>query len=391
MAHLFVLVGHFSSSFLLSSTPCCCDAHSVYNDPEQSTTVDDRLGIAGQQQLIRSLKALSLAPDGRDVPVRPSLGTIGTETTVRSNFFKVTLPRGPLFEYDVKITPAVTAKRLKRRLFDLLEAAPDYAQYKRFAAHDGSAKLITSKQLPQPLVIKDLVYYDEDESVPKADDPKVKTFTFEFNFVQELRLDLLTKYVVFTGFVFFTFSYTHFRYLSGDLEHRDVDISPLLAAINIILSQHPSKKGAMVGRNRFFFPQETFRLGGGIEAWKGFYSSARPAFGTLMVNVNVATTAFYAAGNLAKAMLEFKQHTFNARVDSFVKGLRVMVSHLGHRKTVKRIATLRHEDGRSYHPTARTYRFRWDDENREVTIEQYFKISTFFFFFRWRYSSVRLF
>ena len=100
-----------------------------------------------------------------------------------------------------------------------------------------------------------------------------------------------------------------------------------------------------------------------------------------MVNVNVATTAFYAAGNLAKAMLEFKQHTFNARVDSFVKGLRVMVSHLGHRKTVKRIATLRHEDGRSYHPTARTYRFRWDDENREVTIEQYFKISTFFSFF----------
>jgi len=44
----------------------------------------------------------------------------------------------------------------------------------------------------------------------------------------------------------------------------------------------------MVGRNRFFFPTaaDPFDLGGGLEAWKGFYSSVRPAHKQLMVNVN---------------------------------------------------------------------------------------------------------
>ena len=44
----------------------------------------------------------------------------------------------------------------------------------------------------------------------------------------------------------------------------------------------------MVGRNRFFFrtANEPFSLGGGLEAWKGFYSSVRPSHNQLMVNVN---------------------------------------------------------------------------------------------------------
>lgn len=44
----------------------------------------------------------------------------------------------------------------------------------------------------------------------------------------------------------------------------------------------------MVGRNRFFFrtSNHPVSLGGGLEAWKGYFSSVRPTHNQLMANVN---------------------------------------------------------------------------------------------------------
>lgn len=86
-----------------------------------------------------------------------------------------------------------------------------------------------------------------------------------------------------------------------------------------------------------------------------------------MVNVNVATTPFYQEGNLADKMLDWKQYTHNARPDVFVRGLRVRLVHLGYKKTVKGVAR----------QTARQYKFFWDEESREVTVEEYFKKSQY--------------
>ena len=89
------------------------------------------------------------------------------------------------------------------------------------------------------------------------------------------------------------------------------DFMPVVNAMNIILSSHPNRAtggGVMVGRNKFFHPSPAVPpvpLGGGLEAWRGFYSSVRPAWKQLMVNVNVCTTAFYTPGNLAEKMVEF--------------------------------------------------------------------------------------
>ena len=101
-------------------------------------------------------------------------------------------------------------------------------------------------------------------------------------------------------------------------------------------------------------------LGGGLEAWKGFYSSVRPTFNQLMVNVNACTTAFYSPGNLAQALLTFRDLSFNANPNSFVKGVRVKTVHLGYRKTVKKLAKI----------NARQHRF--SSEYGEVSVEEYF-------------------
>ena len=110
-------------------------------------------------------------------------------------------------------------------------------------------------------------------------------------------------------------------------------------------------------------------LGGGLEAWKGFYSSVRPAYKQLMVNVNVCTTAFYTPGNLADSMVAFRNASFGAKMNTFVKGIRVKATHLGYRRTIKTI---------SKH-TAKTYKFNCDDFKAEVTVEEYFKRSMLLF------------
>lgn len=123
----------------------------------------------------------------------------------------------------------------------------------------------------------------------------------------------------------------------------------------------------MVGRNKFFHPSQTqppFPLGGGLEAWKGFYSSVRPAYKQLMVNVNACTTAFYHPGNLADSLNDFLRSSFGARPNAFVKGVRVKTTHLGYTKTVKGAAKL----------TARQHKFEAEGMGM-VTVEEYFKRS----------------
>ena len=126
----------------------------------------------------------------------------------------------------------------------------------------------------------------------------------------------------------------------------------------------------MIGRNKFFHPSAAERsvsLGGGLEARRGFYSSVRPAHKQLMVNVNVCTTAFYTPGNLATRLQEFMSHSFGARPTAFVKGLRVVATHLGYRKTIKKAANV----------SARQHKFTAEGLG-EVTVEQYFARSRFF-------------
>jgi len=88
------------------------------------------------------------------------------------------------------------------------------------------------------------------------------------------------------------------RHLLGQAQYRDYDVMPNLAAFNLIVSAFANRAsggGVMVGRNRYFFPTATdpFDLGGGLEAWKGFYSSVRPAHKQLMVNVNGTVSRQY--------------------------------------------------------------------------------------------------
>lgn len=138
-----------------------------------------------------SLKSLTLRDT--DLPTRPGFGTGGMPVKLRTNFFPVRVPKGPLYEYDVAITPATAIKRIKRRIFQLAEQTPDWANAGMGGkvAHDHSSKLISSYTLPQPLVVK-LLYTDEDEDEDKK---REKEYALTIKFIQEIETQSLVKYV----------------------------------------------------------------------------------------------------------------------------------------------------------------------------------------------------
>ena len=80
-----------------------------------------------------------------------------------------------------------------------------------------------------------------------------------------------------------------FSYMDGAPQFRDVDPLPLISALNIVLQQHATRTGVRVGKNRFFFPTSAQKidLGPGLQGVQGFYTSVRPAYHQLMVNVYV--------------------------------------------------------------------------------------------------------
>lgn len=181
--------------------------------PDQPANIDSRLTDKSDDQIVESLRSLTV--NDNDLPVRPGFGTSGTPIKLRTNFFTVKVPKGPLYEYDVAINPAVSIKRVKRRIFQLAELTSDWANAGMTGrvAHDHASKLIAATTLPQPLVIR-VLFTDEDaDQAPAPQQPAKpkggkkgdkkpgergpKEYTLTIKFVQELETESLLKYVLY--------------------------------------------------------------------------------------------------------------------------------------------------------------------------------------------------
>jgi hypothetical protein len=130
------------------------------------------------------------------MPLRPDFGTVGVPIKLRTNFFPVRVPKGPLYEYDVAITPtAGTAiRRVKRRIFELAEQTTAWQQsgMRGTVAHDSSAKLISARVLAQPLTIK-VPYYESDDDQTKSPEKGGKEYTLTIKFIQEINTQDLMR------------------------------------------------------------------------------------------------------------------------------------------------------------------------------------------------------
>jgi eukaryotic translation initiation factor 2C len=118
---------------------------------------------------------------------------------LRANFFSMRMPKNATYyDYTINVIPNV-AKGKVRRVIEILDQAPAFAQYRRYVAHDGMQRLISARQLPQPLDIA-IQYYDEAAAAPRPNAPR---FTVEIKLERELNMNELTKcvFILLTSYV----------------------------------------------------------------------------------------------------------------------------------------------------------------------------------------------
>ncbi|KAF5364732.1 hypothetical protein D9757_012485 [Collybiopsis confluens] len=293
--------------------------------------------------LVKTLSSLQQTPER---PLRPGYGTEGIPVTLRANFFPVRLPKVPVQDYNIEITPKAEAKWLKERLFTLLEESAAFRPFRSHTAHDKSSRLLSAKPLPQPLTIA-VPFFEEGASGPKAGDI---VYSITITFTRELDPKQLTSY------------------MEGQPQFRNYNPLPLVSALNAVLQQHASRTGVKVGQNKYFFPTSSkgVYLSPGISAFQGFFVSVRPTFNQLMVNVNACMTAFIDPGNLADALLSFNRNSRGAMPNlprELMGKVKLTTRYMGYKK--------RHTIERVGPNTARKQTFILDQQG-EISVEQYF-------------------
>lgn len=159
--------------------------------------MEDTETTAAENALVQKFRVVR-TQELEQLPLRPGYGTAGTPVLLRANYIAFTqLPKGPLYEYKIYYQPEATAKRVRRRLLQLLdEKTPEFAPYKRHIAHDGSEKLISTQMLypskGNPLEIR-VKFFDEDEEYVDSD--RSRTYTLSFSFTGELSQGEIDKCV----------------------------------------------------------------------------------------------------------------------------------------------------------------------------------------------------
>lgn len=135
-----------------------------------------------QQSLAKFITDNQPAKTGPKRPTRPGFGTAGAPIKLRSNFFAVKLPDTTFYSYTVQIEPATKVAVVQTRIFELLEQHPSFAPIQNWVAHDSSQQLVSSRQLPQPLIVP-VVYFEPPNSQPL---PNAKTYTVTITFDKNL-------------------------------------------------------------------------------------------------------------------------------------------------------------------------------------------------------------
>ncbi|THH32716.1 hypothetical protein EUX98_g1439 [Antrodiella citrinella] len=332
----------------------------IFN-PQGDLTLPDRLSQQNLDSLVASFKRVPATPE---MPLRPGWGTKGKAIKLRANFFAVNVPKDlTIYEYAIKYSePNPRKDRRKEKMpgpvqaqvLVLLERTAAFAPYMAHIAHDRRTRLVSSRALPEDLSF-DILFVEDLENAPRPDGP---TYRVEFELKNELNSSDLTQSM--EGNV-------QYRDSSLDNPNTTGDKLSLISALNLVLQQHAARTGIRFGKNRYFFPSTNrdIPLSLGLFARQGFFLSVRPTFKQLMVNINVCMTAFYEPGNLAQAMLAFQRQSKGGMPNSFVERLQVITHHLPYPKkyTARKVTNA----------TARQQMMRFDEENRSVSIEYFFK------------------
>ncbi|KAG0302454.1 Eukaryotic translation initiation factor 2C [Dissophora globulifera] len=109
-------------------------------------------------------------------------------------------------------------------------------------------------------------------------------------------------------------------------------------ALDVLIRHQPAMLHVSLGR-AFYTAAAKKPLSGHLEVWRGYYQSVRPAFGKMMINIDISATAFYQSGPLIDIILKIlglrtaddlrrsNMPAYWTRVERQIKGIRILVEH----------------------------------------------------------------
>lgn len=220
-----------------------------------------------------------------DFAPRPGYGTKGRKIQYFTNFFEVVkFPQNLIHHYDVDTVPPMKPREAER-VWSVLTEMPEFKADTSSTpfAYDGKRNIFAAAAFPSS------------SKVYQVNLGKVKDFIFEVTIkkVNEINMQGLADYLA---------QKTHTRPFEA------------IMALDIIFRQHPMKTLLPVGR-AFYMNDKPFKISGGAEIWQGLSASVRPAKNRLLLNVDLAATAFLEP----KPLVEVMQDTLRQRVDELLR------------------------------------------------------------------------
>lgn len=282
---------------------------------------------------------------------RPGFGQAGRDINLTTNFFRLKYnSRITVYHYDIEIEPECP-KFLRRKLIHEFSQKNKANIFKNgLPVYDGNKNIYSSTKLPvgnEPSSIEVVL--------PEGSDNRERKFVIKIKYAATIDLSCLDQVLNGKGY--------------GDVPQETI------VAIDVVIRHFPSLRYVVAGRS-IYPPGQGGQhpLGSVLELWKGAYTSARAAQGSLMLNIDESHTAFYQA----QPVMDFMAKTLNWREMRSDVSLRdsdkvVMKKHL---KMLK--VTVRHQNQK------RVYRvldltdkpaskLSFDVDGRQMSVAQYFQ------------------
>jgi eukaryotic translation initiation factor 2C len=281
----------------------------------------------------------SMAVASRTVPMmRPSNshGRAGRSSVLLSNFFELAVKNLPaVYQYDVAILrvdksvpqgstqdPDVASEQpviVNRNIFSRFVLG-NAASYVSRIAYDGRKIAYSPAELPVSLLnTRFALLADRDGKGPQPGAP-------------ESRYDLVHVLLHHVSTMDTTVA------LTSKANLNTVSVQPVINALDVALAQGNTMRFVEVGRT-FYSSTGARDLGGGAQAWRGFYQSIRMTEGGLAVNVDESFTPFWKETDLMSLLKAANPRGMNLpgindvaawrALGKDLHGLRVYAPHTG--------------------------------------------------------------
>ncbi|KAJ7180167.1 argonaute-like protein [Mycena crocata] len=255
---------------------------------------------------------------------RPDFASGGQPVSIFVNSFVTTVPSSIIHHYDVVISPSektlparMTMDLIRRLQFDV---APQI--FTPRCVYDGRKNIFSIRKLPFDTGSQEFdVTLADSTSTTSGKGPKV--YKIKLTHVAEINPEVLK------------------RFIEGDQSH-DNTVLTAITALNVVIRMEPTLNYPFNVRS-FFTNRETKDIGAGLELWRGYFQSIRPAMGKMLINVDISTGTMYKHGPLLRLCLEYIcKNDPNAlspkrgfpdrerlRLQRFISGIRVLTTHAG--------------------------------------------------------------